>query len=535
MKALSSTDIFLFGGFRLDRRGLFQRGKGAALTPVEIGSRALDVLRVLLGRPGDLLSRDEIMVAAWPGTVVEDNNLTVQISTLRRVLDQDRAEDGCIQTVPGRGYRFVAPVRRVDTDAHSAIQTISQGSKRSPPRLSIVVLPFTNLSDDREQQYFADGITDDMTTDLSRIPHMFVISRNTAFTYRYKPVNAKQIGRELSVRYVLEGSVRRSGSHVRVNAQLIDAETDAHLWAERFDHNMGDLFALQDEITRRIAVALHAELLNAEAARANDHPDLLDYILRARAIMWRQRSRENYTEVVSLLERALALDTRSITAQSELAVALANRVVDTRIGMTDSAAADVERANELIAQVLAASPPNPMAHFAKAQLLRAEHRCKEAVPEYETAIASNRNNVAAYRNLGACKFLTGSIEESISLEEQAIRLSPRDPVLGVTYWRIGQAHLLQSRIDDAIVWLEKARSDEAGLPYVHAYLASAYALKGEIPRAATELAEARRLGDGRYSSIARLKASEYFGVPKVRTLFETIYFFGLSKAGMLEE
>jgi TolB-like protein len=278
---------------------------------------ALDVLRVLLGRPGDLLSRDEIMVVAWPGTVVEDNNLTVQISTLRRVLDRDRAEDGCIQTVPGRGYRFVAPVRRVDTDAHSAIQAISQGSKRSLPRLSIVVLPFTNLSDDREQQYFADGITDDVTTDLSRIPHMFVISRNTAFTYRYKPVNAKQIGRELSVRYVLEGSVRRSGSHVRVNAQLIDAETDAHLWAERFDHNMGDLFALQDEITRRIAVALHAELLNAEAARASDHPDVLDYILRARAIMWRQRSRENYTEVVSLLERALALDTRSVTAQSE--------------------------------------------------------------------------------------------------------------------------------------------------------------------------------------------------------------------------
>jgi len=298
---------------------------------------------------------------------------------------------------------------------------------------------------------------------------------------------------------------------------------------------MGDLFGLQDEIARRIAVALHAELLNAETARASDHPDVLDYILRARAIMWRQRSRENYTEVVSLLERALALDTRSIAAQSELAVALANRVVDTRTGMTDSAAADVERANELITQVLAVSPPNPMAHFAKAQLLRAERRCKEAVPEYETAIASNRNNVAAYRNLGACKLLTGSIEESISLEEQAIRLSPRDPVLGVTYWRIGQAHLLQSRIDDAIVWLEKARSDEAGLPYVHAYLASAYALKGETVRAAAELAEARSLSDGRYSSIARLKASEYFGVPKVRALFETTYFTGLHKAGAPDE
>ena len=251
--------------------------------------------------------------------------------------------------------------------------------------------------------------------------------------------------------------------------------------------------------------------------------------------MWMQRSRDNYIAVVSLLERALALDTSSITAQGELAVALANRVVDTRIGMTDSAAADVERANTLITQILAVSPSNPMAHFAKAQLLRAERRCEEAVPEYEMTIALNRNNVAAYKNLGACKLLTGSIEESISLEEQAIRLSPRDPVLGVMYWRIGSAHLLQSRIDEAIMWFENARSAEARLPYVHAYLASAYGLKGETLRAVAELAEARKWSDGRYSSIARLKASEYFGVPKIRALFETTYFAGLRTAGMPEE
>ena len=151
------------------------------------------------------------------------------------------------------------------------------------PRLSIVVLPFTNLSNDPEQQYFADGITEDLTTDLSRIADMFVISRNTAFTYRNKPVDTKQIGRELGVRYVLEGSVRRSGNRVRVNAQLIDAETDAHLWAERFDGDTGDLFALQNEITSRIAIALNLELIAAEAARPTEHPDALDYILRGRA------------------------------------------------------------------------------------------------------------------------------------------------------------------------------------------------------------------------------------------------------------
>jgi TolB-like protein len=414
--------------------------------------------------------------------------------------------------------------------------TRAKPGARPTPRLSIVVLPFTNLNDDREQQYFADGITEDLTTDLSRLADMFVISCNTAFTYQNKRADTRQIGRELGVRYVLEGSTRRSGNQLRVNAQLIDAATNAHLWADRFDRDTGDLFALQDEITSRIAVALNAELLNAEAARATDHPDVLDYILRARAIMWKQRSRDNYAEVVSLLENALALDPRSITARSELANALANRVVDTRIGMTDSAAADIGRANGLIAQVLAVSPPNKNAHFAKAQLLRAARRCQEAIPEYETAIALDRNCVAAYRNLGACELLTGSIEKSISLEEQAIRLSPRDPVLGVTCWRIGSAHLLQSRIDEAIMWFEKARSDEAGLPYVHAYLASAYALKGETQRAAFELAEARRLsGENRYSSIACLNASEYFGLPKVRDLFENTYFVGLRRAGMPEE
>jgi adenylate cyclase len=150
------------------------------------------------------------------------------------------------------------------------------------PRLSIVVLPFTNLGNDPEQQYFADGITEDLTTDLSRIADMFVISRNTAFTYKDKRLDTKQIGRDLGVRYVLEGSVRRSGNQIRVNAQLIDAETDAHLWAERFDGDMCDLFALQNEVTSRIAVALNLELISAEAARPTERPDVLDYILRAR-------------------------------------------------------------------------------------------------------------------------------------------------------------------------------------------------------------------------------------------------------------
>jgi adenylate cyclase len=222
-----------------------------------------------------------------------------------------------------------------------AVPPISQPSLA--PRLSIVVLPFTNLSDDREQQYFADGITEDLTSDLSRIVDMLVISRNSASTYKNKPVNAKQVGRELCVRYVLEGSVRRSENRVRVNAQLIDAETNVHVWAERFDVDTGDLLVVQDEITSRIAVALDLELVEAEAARPIEHPDALDYILRGRAVTAKPRTRGNWAEMISLFERALALDPRSVSAQSWLANVLTSRVLDE---MADNAAADMARAEQ---------------------------------------------------------------------------------------------------------------------------------------------------------------------------------------------
>jgi TolB-like protein/class 3 adenylate cyclase/Tfp pilus assembly protein PilF len=388
------------------------------------------------------------------------------------------------------------------------------------PRLSIVVLPFGNLSDHREQQYFADGITEDLTTDLSRIAGMLVISRNTAFTYQNKRIDTKRIGRELGVRYVLEGSVRRSGDQIRINAQLIDAETDTHLWAERFDGDAGDLFALQDEITSRIAIALNLELVAAEAARSTEHPDALDYVLQGRFANAKPPSRDKYAEAISLFERALALDRQSVEAQSRLATALTARVLDQ---MSDSAAADVARAEGLVGQALAASPRSPLAHFAKGQVLRVQKRYAEAIPEYETAIAFDHNWVNALGPLGECKFFAGEIDEMIPLHEQAIRLSPRDPMIAVWYVRIGIAHLLQSRIDKAIQWLEKARNANAELPYAHSHLASAYALKGETERASAELTEARRLSDGRYSSIAHLKAVAHFGVPKMRLIRDHVF------------
>jgi TolB-like protein/class 3 adenylate cyclase len=422
------------------------------------------------------------------------------------------------------------PPKKPSPPAVAATATIAQ--LLQAPRLSIVVLPFANLSNDPDQQYFAAGITENLTTDLSRLANMFVISRNTAFTYQGKRVDTRQIGRELGVRYVLEGSVQRSGNQVRVNAQLIDAETDTHLWAERFDRDMGDLFALQNDITSQIAVALNFELIGAEAARPTAYPDVLDFILRGRATLAKPATRDSYAEAVRLFENALALDPGSVEAQTWLADALSSPAL---AGMTDSPD-DIARAEGLIEQALAASPRIAFAHHVKGHLLRLRGRCEAAIPEYETALTFNHNAVGTRLGLARCKLLTGSIGETIPLVKQAIRLSPHDPSIAVYYSPIAFVHLLEARVDEAIAWLEKARVAHPAHPISHAYLASAYALNGETERAAAELAETRRLsgGDG-YSSLVRLRAVTYWGMPKIRALVEATYFAGLRLAGMPEE
>jgi TolB-like protein/class 3 adenylate cyclase/tetratricopeptide (TPR) repeat protein len=400
----------------------------------------------------------------------------------------------------------------------------------SAPPLSIVVLPFANLSNDPAQQYFADGITEDLTTDLSRIERMRVISRDTAFAYKDKPINTKQIGRELGVRYVLEGSVRRSGNYVRVNAQLIDAETGAHLWADRFDRDIGDLFTLQNEITARIAGALQSQLAIAEARRPINNPDALDYIMRGREILTRPISKENYKEAVRLFETALTLDPQATDAAAWLAIALVVRVTDE---VSDSPDADLRRAGQLAAQALAAAPDSALAHYAKAQVLRAQWRCKEAIPEYETALAYDSSRAPAYAHIGWCKFLTGAVDEAIPYFEHAIRLSPYGPGIAPWYGRIGVIQLLEAHTEDAIASLEKAKNANPRLPFVHAYLAAAYALAGQTLRAQTELATARA-PDSIYTSLANVMKSRWYDDQKIRALAETTYFEGLRKAGLPE-
>ena len=600
MDAPGPSDDFLFDAFWFDQRAgaLFRRDEGGALDPVAIGSRALAVLSILIARQGGLVSKDDIMQAVWPGMVVEDNNLTVQVSALRRVLDQGRAGASCIQTIPGRGYRFVAPVTRTNSaappvallpsgngvDEHitadEQLQTplgvparpdepSSQASRwrpwrsviagvigalllvaaglagwhlrpsgsdetRAAPRLSIVVLPFSNLTNDPHQQYFVDGLTEDLTVELSRIANMFVISSNTAFTYRNNSADTKQIGRELGVRYVLKGSVERSGDRIRINIQMIDAATDANLWVDHFDRDSADLFALQDEITNRIAWHLDAELTTADADRPAEQPDALDYVLRGRAEWRRWPPRDKYAQAIRLFEKALALNPQSVEARNWLAHALATRVLRRQ---TETPAADIARAEELVGEVLALAPRNGHAHFDRGQVLRAQRRFEEAIPEFEAALASHPTYAGAYANLGWCKFLTGSIDDVIPLEEKALRIGPDDPFLGTVYFWIGRMHLLKSHNKEAIAAFEKVRSDVGYIGYVHSFLAASYALEGQSERAAAELAEAQRLSkDNGLSSISRVEVglSKDYPTEKIRALFEKTYVAGLRKAGMPE-
>jgi TolB-like protein len=531
MEGIGSADIFEFARFRFDRRGpsLFRRNQAGKHVMLPLGRTALDLLDLLLERPGEVVEKPEIMKEVWRGKTVEDANLATQIFNLRESIGRNR-----IQTVSGRGYRFVGQVKRLNGDARSTNPEMPQNAVPSPPRLSIVVLPFVDHSEDRTRQYFVDAITEDLTTDLSRIEGMFVISRNTAFTYRDKQVSTKQIGEELNVDYLLEGSVQRSNNRVRVTAQLIEAETDKHLWAERFDRDINDLFALQDEITTRIAVELNLELVNTEAARPTENPDVLDYIFRGRAAAWgRPPSTEKYADAIKLFEQALVRDPNSVSAQSWLASVLANRLLDFPAHASEG---DLGRADEFASAAVAASPHSSGAHFAKGQVLRVQKRYDEAISEFETVLTLNRNWVGAIFALAWCKFHTGLIDETIPLLQQLLRISPRDPFLGIWYGRIGIVHLLQWQLDEAIAWLERARSAIPSRPWTRASLAVAYAHKGETALAAAEIAEAHRLSpDGRYSSIARLRDVGYLGVPKVRTLFETIYLSGYRKAGVLEE
>jgi adenylate cyclase len=462
------------------------------------------------------------------------------------------ADASAAQTPPGPGHRRLIAIAAVVVlliagliawqlvalrQTQPAAETPSAAPPRPgpAPRLSIIVLPFSNLSNDPDQQYFVDGITDDLTTDLSRIAGSFVISRNTAFRYAGKSVDARQIGRDLGVRYILEGSVRRVGSQARVNVQLIDADTNAHLWADRFDREAADLAALENEITGRIARAVQAQLYIAEGNRQTDQPDALDFLMRGRAELSKTVSKPSRDAAVDYFEKALALDSGSVEAQVWLANALVSRIIDET---SDSPSADMVRTESLVEQALKSAPNHAMAHHTRGQLLRVRRKCDDAIPEYQMAIALDPNLPHSYAWLADCKLKTGTIEGVIPLLDRATQLSPQDPSIGPWYWRIGMVHVYRHEPDEAIAWLEKAqagyatRGPAAGY-WVHGWLAAALGLKGDAARAKYELTEAWKYPF--YRNVAAIKADPNYAEPRVWEMAEPSFVAGLRAAGMPEQ
>ena len=532
MGALAPGSIFLFAGFYLDQRGLFRRDERGGLAPVPLGGRALDLLGVLVERHGEVLSRAEIVAVVWPNLTVEDGNLTLQISALRRVLDQGRTEGSCIQTVARRGYRFAATVTLIDEEeAAGAGVAFAQGAA-GPPPLSIVVLPFANLSDDPQQEFFADGITDDLTTDLSRIAGSLVIARSTAFSYKGKSADVRQIGRELGVNYLLEGSVRRSESRIRINVQLIDAETGGHVWAERFGTDRQKLAEAEDEIIGRLARTLNLELVEAIGRRIERekpaNPDARDLVMRGWAWFHRPRSEANLEEAQQAFEQALTLDSQSIEARVGLATVLAGTALE---GWSRSLAADQARVEKLLTEVFRRGANHSVAHYAMTMLRRSQKRLTEARIEAERAVALDHNNSAALYELGLAHMYLGEPEAAIPHIEKAIRLSPRDPFVSAMYYGLGRCHLFHGQLAGAIELFERVRAERPRYWDVHMWLAGAFALNGDLDGARAALAEARRLRP-EIDSLARWREYQpWIAVPHYRALREQTLYVGLRRAG----
>jgi TolB-like protein/class 3 adenylate cyclase/Tfp pilus assembly protein PilF len=364
------------------------------------------------------------------------------------------------------------------------------------PRLSIVVLPFTNLSGDANQDYVADGITEDLTSDLSRLAGSFVISRNTAFTFKGKAVDARQVGRELGVRYVLEGSVRRVGHRVRINAQLVDAGTGGHLWAEQIDVDEGMLATSPDNvgIASRLARALSVELVNVEGRKApRTNPDAADLVMRGWSLLNAGPNREDVQTAVPLFEAALRIDPDNVQANVGLAQAL---IYIYRSRWDPARARVLARADEAATRATAEAPDHAQAQAVKAEVLGLQKRFDAALATYDRAIALDPNLTSAHVGRARHLIVAGRAADAVASMERAIRLSPRDPDLYLWYYVVCHAHTHLARDAATIEWCLKSVGTGKVFWHVWVDLASAYAWRGQTAEAAAAVAEILKLRPG---------------------------------------
>ena len=512
---MSAATKINFGPFCLDveRRELSQMG-----TVVPLGHRAIELLCSLVAAKGALVTKDELLRLVWPGLTVEENNLQVQISALRKALHSADDTQDYVVTVPGRGYRFIGLQGSGDSEHAEARQI-------APDKPSIVVLPFDNLSGDPEQQYFSDGIADDIAADLSKLSSLLVIARNSALAYRGRAVKVQEVSRELEVRYVLQGSVRKVGNRVRIVIQLIDGHTGAQLWAERYDRELTDIFAMQDDVSTHIVSALAVTLTQGERRRLQrqdtDNLEAYDNYLRGRQLVF-QRSAKAVEEARPLLERAIALDPQFAQAYTMLAC---THILDHANGWHDGGGRSLETAQELAQMAVTRDGDDPEAHWALGWALLLGRQHDRAMAEVRTALRCDPNFALAHSLLGQVLYYSGRAAEALQPLATAFRLDPnneQDPHLHY----LAQAYVCMGRYEDAAAVLKRRIVRKPDTDMSRVLLAACYGHLGRADEARTLWQDALRVSPG-YSLEHRRRVLPY----KDPADFEHVV-DGLRKAGL---
>lgn len=473
----NGSDIYQFGPFRLDpAAGILYRGD----EPTMLGRRAVALMRRLLEDARAPVSKDALVEAGWGQLTVADNNLTVQIAALRRVLAKEDAERW-IETIPRRGYRYVGPAVVPNIRETPAVSRAAP-ALALPEKPSVAVLPFSNLSGDPEQEYFADGIVDDIITGLARVKWLFVIARNSSFAYKGRIVDVKQVGRELGVRYVLEGSVRRSGGSVRVIGQMIDASTADHIWAERYDRSSADIFAIQDEIALSAVGAIAPSVRKAEIERVRrkrpESLDAYDLVLQARPDI-DSGMPQQVTGALTLLERAIALEPTYALAHGN--AAMCHHRLFLRAGLQEAnRTASIRHARSAIIHGQDDAAALTLAGFS---LGMDGHDRGAAFTALEAALAISPSSALTYILGSVILGWGGDAERAIEWSEHGMRLSPFDPWTFAAFDAQAMSHLLRGRYEDGCRAAYKSVQANPAHSITYVQLAAALAKLGRLEEA----------------------------------------------------
>lgn len=495
---MSATRL-AFGPFVLDpARGTLTRDGH----PVAVGTKGLLLLRALALAPGRVLGKSELMDTAWSDAAVEESNLSVQIAALRKLLGPSPGGEDWIVTVPRAGYRFVGTVVPMDDTPQSAPTTASEPQ----PRPSVAVLPFANLSGDKEQEYFVDGIAEDILTALTRFRWFRVVARHASFSYKDKAADANQIARDLGVRYLLEGSVRKSAQRVRISVQLIDAASARHLWAEKYDLDLTEAFAVQDAIAERVAGAIEPELLKTEslpvAATHTGNMTAWD-LVRQGTWLFHHVGRETHLKARELFRQACRTDPRLAEAQLWLARVNAGIVA---YGWAASPEDDIREGLDAAVRAIHLDEKNPYSHYALAIVSAYANAPEQAVLAAEKAVEISPSFALGHLVLGMARLFRGQAREAVVPLEHGLTLNAYDPQNFVWYNLLALARYFSGEAEPALAAAIKAMKIRPGWPPTLATLALCQAALGEVDAAHKSVEEMRKLPAPPGDILAPLKA-----------------------------